>query len=96
MAITVTIEINDIDEKILLNDITDIDSWTQDAVAGKINASWKRLQTSWTTQLMNDESFTDSIPSNKTDFVNLVTSRDDYKTRTERDAEEATANLVEQ
>ena len=96
MAITVTIEINDIDEKILLNDITDIDSWTQDAVAGKINASWKRLQTSWTTQLMNDESFTDSIPSNKTDFVNLVTSRDDYKTRTERDAEEAAANSVEQ
>lgn len=96
MAITITIEINDIDEKILLNDITDIDSWAQDAVTGKINASWKRLQTNWTTQLMNDESFTDSIPSNKPDFVNLVTSRDDYKNRTERDAEEAAANSVEQ
>jgi hypothetical protein len=34
---------------------------------------------------MNDDSFTDSIPSNQTDFVALVTARDDYKTRTERD-----------
>ena len=34
---------------------------------------------------MNDSSFTDAIPSNKTDFVNLVTARSDYKTRQERD-----------
>ncbi len=33
---------------------------------------------------MNDESFTDAIPSNKTDFVNLVLARSDYKNREER------------
>jgi hypothetical protein len=40
---------------------------------------------------MNDDSFTDSIPSNQADFVTLVTARADYKTRTERDAESGDA-----
>ncbi len=85
MAITVTVTINDIDEKVLLNDLLDINEWVQSAVSGKINNCWGRMQTNWTQQLMNDASFTDSIPSNKTDFVTLVTSRDDYQTRSERD-----------
>ena len=29
---------------------------------------------------MEDTSFTDPIPSTKTEFINLVTSRSDYKT----------------
>ena len=57
-------------------------------MTGKINNCWKRMQSEWTTKLMNDESFTDSIPSNKADFVTLVTGRSDYKDRTARDAEE--------
>jgi hypothetical protein len=45
---------------------------------------------------MNDETFTDSIPSNKADFVAMVTAREDYQSRPERDAEaEAAANLAE-
>jgi hypothetical protein len=44
------------------------------------------MQSEWTTKLMNDESFTDPIPSNQADFVALVTAREDYVTRTERDA----------
>ena len=44
------------------------------------------MQQDWTTKLMEDSSFTDPIPSNKADFVALVTARSDYKTRTERDA----------
>ena len=39
----------------------------------------------WTTRLMDDDSFTDPIPSNRTDFVNLVTARSDYKNRKARD-----------
>ena len=88
MAVTVTITIDDTDEKVLLNDLLDINAWCQDAVTGKKNNSWKRMQSEWTTKLMNDESFTDPIPSNKADFVTLVTSRSDYKNRTQRDAEE--------
>ena len=40
---------------------------------------------SWTDRLMNDDSFTDPIPSNQADFVALVTARDDYKNRKARD-----------
>ena len=62
-----------------------IDSWIQDAVDGKINHSWKTFRQNWTTKLMEDESFTDSIPSNQADFVALVTARSDYKNSKARD-----------
>ena len=81
----ITITIDETDQKVLKNDLLDIDQWCQDAIAGKINNCWKRIQSEWTTKLMNDDSFTDSIPSNRTDFVNLITARSDYKTRAERE-----------
>jgi len=86
MATTVTITINDTDEKVLLNDLVNIQEWIQGAVDGKIHNCWKRMQQNWTQQLMNDDSFTDPIPSNKADFITLITARDDYQTRAERDA----------
>ena len=43
------------------------------------------MQQSWTTKLMNDETFTDPLPSVKEDFVNLVTARPDYQNRAQRD-----------
>ena len=87
--LTITVVINDTDQKCLLSDLLDIDDWVQKAVEGKINNCWKRFQREWTTKLMEDESFTDAIPSNKTDFVNLVLARDDYKDRATKDAEAA-------
>ena len=86
--LTVTVTVDDTDQKVLKNDILDIDTWIQDAVSGKINNCWKRMQNDWTTKLMNDASFTDPIPSNKADFVTLVTARADYKDRPARDAAE--------
>ena len=83
--ITLTIKVDDTDQTVLKNDLLDIDAWVQAAMTGKINNAWKRMQTEWTTKLMNDSSFTDSIPSNKADFVTLVTSRSDYKDRKARD-----------
>ena len=85
-TITLTVECTDTEQAILNNDILSIDDWLQGAMAGKKNNCWKRMQQEWTTKLMNDESFTDSIPSNQAAFVTLVTARSDYKTRTERDA----------
>ena len=85
MAITITVSINDTDEKLMKNDLLDLDQWVQDAVNGKKNNCWKRFQQEWTTKLMNDDSFTDAIPSNQADFVALVTARDDYKNRKARD-----------
>jgi len=84
-TLTLTVEVTDTEQAILLNDLTGINEWLQDAVTGKKNNCWKRMQTEWTTKLMNDASFTDSIPSNQADFVTLVTARSDYSTRTERD-----------
>ena len=83
--LTITVKVSDTDQTVLKNDLLDIDAWVQDAMTGKISNCWKRMQTEWTTKLMNDESFTDSIPSNKADFVKLVTSRSDYKDRKARD-----------
>ena len=85
-TLTLTVEVTDTEQAILLNDLLSIDDWLQGAMDGKKNNCWKRMQQEWTTKLMNDESFTDSIPSNQADFVALVTARADYKTRIERDA----------
>lgn len=86
-TLKIEIEIDDTDQLVLKNDLSGIDEWVQAAVTGKINNCWKRMQSDWTTKLMNDESFTDSIPSNKADFVTLVTGRSDYKDRATRDSE---------
>ena len=88
---TKTVTLTETQQKILSNDLyndTDnagLDKWIQDAVDVKINNCWKRFRNDWTQRLMDDESFTDSIPSNQTTFVNLVTARSDYKNRKQRD-----------
>ncbi len=92
---TKTVSITDLQQKILSNDLyndTDnvgLDKWIQEAVDGKINNCWKRMRTEWTQKLMDDSSFTDPIPSNQSDFVDLVTARADYKNRKTRDDENA-------
>ena len=88
---TKTVSLTDLQQNILKNDLysdTDnagLDKWIQDAVDGKISNCWKRFQTEWTTRLMNDSDFTDSIPSNQADFVALVIARSDYKNRKAKD-----------
>lgn len=88
---TKTLTLTELQQQILSHDLyndTDnagIDAWIDDAVTGKINNCWKRMQQEWTTRLMNDDSFTDPIPSNQADFVALVLARSDYKNRKERD-----------
>ena len=88
---TKTVSLTDLQQTILSNDLYNaadnagLDLWIQNAVDGKINNCWKRFQQEWTTKLMNDDSFTDPIPSNQADFVALVTARSDYKNRKARD-----------
>ena len=88
---TKTVSLTDLQQKILSNDLYNaadnagIDTWLQSAIDGKVNNCWKRFQQEWTTKLMNDDSFTDAIPSNQADFVALVTARSDYKNRKARD-----------
>ncbi len=88
---TKTVSLTDLQQNILKNDLysdadnAGLDDWIQTAVDGKINNAWKRMQSEWTTRLMNDDSFTDAIPSNQADFVALVIARSDYKNRKARD-----------
>ena len=88
---TYTVTLTDDQQTLLADNIytdTDnsgLDAWIAAAVTGKINNCWKRMQQEWTTRLMDDESFTDAIPSNQADFIALVTARSDYKTRKQRD-----------
>jgi hypothetical protein len=88
-TITLTVEVTDTEQAILHNDLLGINDWLQAAMLGKKSNTWKRMQQEWTVKLMNDPDFTDSIPSNKEDFVALVTARPEYKTRSERDATQA-------
>tara|TARA_A100001011_G_scaffold311278_1_gene328251 strand:+ start:238 stop:522 length:285 start_codon:yes stop_codon:yes gene_type:complete len=88
---TKTITLTDLQQTILSNDLYNdadnagIDTWIQGAMDGKLNNCWKRFQREWTDKLMNDDSFTDAIPSNQADFVALVVARSDYKNRKARD-----------
>ena len=88
---TKSVVLTDLQQQILSNDLYNgsdnagLDKWIQDAVDGKINNCWKRMQKEWIDKLMNDSSFTDPIPSNQADFVKLVLARSDYKNRKARD-----------
>ena len=90
---TKTVSLTDLQQTILSNDLyndTDnagIDLWIQNAINGKVSNCWKRMRTQWTQKLMDDDSFTDPIPSNQADFVALVTARPDYQNRKTRDDE---------
>ena len=77
----ITLTISETDKKILSNDIMDIDKWIKEALSGKINSCYKRMQREWTEKLLNDDSFTDPIPSNKEDLIKLILAQPTYLSR---------------
>ena len=87
MALTITIEINDHNEKLLLNDLLDIDDWVQAAVIGKINNCGKRMANQATAVLKADDSV-ETMPATDLGLQKALLARDDYKNRAERDAAE--------
>ena len=68
------------------NDLLSKEEWLKDAWIGKINNCKKRLIREWYPKLMADPKV-DSMPANEEDFINMVTSRPDYKNRKQRDKE---------
>ena len=86
MSVTVTVEISDHNEKVLLNDLLDIDDWVQKAVVGKINNCGKRMANEATAILKADASV-ETMPATDEGLQKALLARDDYKNRTERDAE---------
>ena len=87
MTKTFTIEISDHNEKVLLNDLLDVDDWVQKAVVGKINNCGKRMAIQATAVLKADESV-ETMPATDEGLQKALLARDDYKNRSERDAAE--------
>lgn len=81
-----TVTITDVDEKLLNDQLLDIQTWLDKAIKGKTNNCWLKFKNEWTTKLMDDPTV-ESIPATKEGLVELVTSRTDYKTCTERVSE---------
>ena len=86
MAVTVTVQVNDHNEKVLLNDLLDINDWVQKAVIGKINSCGKRMAIEATAVLKADDSV-ETMPATDEGLQKALLARDGYKNRTERDAE---------
>jgi hypothetical protein len=87
MAVTVTVNINDLDEKVMLNDLLGIDDWVQAAVLGKINNCKKRMAAQ-ATEVLKADAAVETMPATDDGLVNALLARDDYKNRAERDAAE--------
>ena len=85
MSVTVTVEINNLDQSILLNDLLDIDDWVQASVVGKVNNCKKRMAGQATAVLKADASV-ETMPATDDGLITALLARDDYKTRAERDA----------
>jgi hypothetical protein len=84
MALTITVNISDHQEKVLLNDLLDIDAWVQGAVAGKLNNCGKRMAEQATQVLKADDSV-ENMPATNQGLQEALLARDDYKDRAARD-----------
>ena len=87
MATIISQSISDIDMEILKYDIYDKDNesnpmslWVSDAITGKVNNCYKRMQSEWIPKLMADSSVA-AISASRDDFVNQVINRPDYSNR---------------
>jgi len=85
MALTITVNISDHQEKVLLNDLLDIDDWVQKAVAGKLNKCSERMSDQARQVLMADESV-ETMPATDQGLQEALLARDDYQNRAARDA----------
>lgn len=78
--------LTELEEKILKNDLVDIQSWVDGAIEGKINNCKKRMLSEWQPKLLADPEV-ESIPATEEGIINLIVARADYKDRASRDAE---------
>ena len=84
MALTITVNISDHQEKVLLNDLLDIDAWVQASVVGKLNNCGKRMAEQ-ATQVLKADSDVESMPATDQGLQESLLARSDYKNRAERD-----------
>ena len=80
---TITIQITDLEEKILNDDLLDIENWVKDAVIGKINSCKKRLLIKAQAGILNDADI-DVMPATADGLIQLWISTDNYKNAQQR------------
>ena len=86
MALTITVNISDHQEKVLLNDLLDIDVWVQGAVDGKLNNCGKRMAEQ-ATQVLKADADVETMPATNEGLQEALLERSDYKNRADRDKE---------
>jgi len=84
MALTITVNISDHNENVLLHDLLDIDAWVQAAVEGKINNCGKRMSQE-ATQVLKADPSVENMPATDEGLQKALLARDDYKNRAARD-----------
>ena len=83
---TITIEISELEKKIMENDVISAQDWAQAAVEGKINQCRKRIVASHTQTLLDDPEV-DTIPATADGICENLFNSPGYKNRSQRDAE---------
>ena len=82
-----TVTVTDHQEKVLLNDLLDVDAWIQAAVTGKTNKCGKRMADQ-ATQVLKADSSVESMPATDEGLQKALLARSDYKDRAARDKAE--------
>lgn len=85
-TMTITVTFTENEQKYLENDLLNLEDWVRMAVIGKTNKCKTRMVQEWDAKLRADKDVV-SIPTDETTWLSTVTSRTDYKNRSERDAE---------
>ena len=81
---TISIEISELEKKIMENDVISAQAWVQAAVEGKINQCRKRIVASHTQTLINDPEV-DTIPATSDGICENLFNSAGYQSRAERD-----------
>ena len=84
---TITIEISELEKKIMENDVVSAQAWVQAAVEGKINQCRKRIVSSHTQTLINDPEV-DTIPATSDGICENLFNSPGYKNRSQREADQ--------
>ena len=79
-----TINMTDLEKKILEEHLVDVQVWIEKAVEGKINQCRKRIVTSHTQTLINDPEVT-TIPATSDGICENLFATEGYQNRAQRD-----------
>ena len=95
MALVITVNISDDEEKCLKYNLLDIPSWVQAAVDGKVNQCKNRLVKEAIVKLKSDPAVT-SIPADDMGIINTYTVKPYYLDRTARVAKDKADAIARQ